>query len=1518
MPRRARRLAIGLCAFSVLFFTVYTGVYLIWNDEAIAGTVSDWISSSLKGKGGKTNQAMVIGRAHYPYWGALKSLFLGGPAWVEIWDTAIYDPDGNEVMFIPYGRGQMWLGETVWSQARSALPGQRYNLELHFANADAPTGRCHIALDRAGEVNLVDAMSSKVATATDGGMRIRLDSATVHDAEFSMALPGWHAEADGVAANAHLAVSTFPEEQEPGRPAFTYEVTPLTAVTGRLTLGETLPVGTRAGPRGSGPPTAPAKGVPAPYVFPLEAIAATRFGAFADRTQDLVFSATATSRGAPATVEGRLVDTYGTRPGVDLTIAFSHGAGLLKMLPTGDLLGGDPAGEVRIHGPFEHVLIDGHAGGAELRLAGVVGREARAAFHLDGPLLTLSDARVAVGGGTVGGVVAIDFARMAWRGDLVSDRVDPSGLAPLVPEPARKVLAGRLGGKLHVEGSLDQHPERIKVRDLSLDLRRSARDSLPREVAIRGGLRYAPERIHLDGVGLSGDGVTVTARGAIDPRKATTSAELTIDARRLGPLLRRLGIEGVEVNGMHATASVNGPLLSPTAEGTFGVASIGYEDLVIPRASAHLRFSDGTLQATDLRAGGPLGAQLHGEISLGLFDGTLSRPRPDPTLRLRLGTRGIALASFGGDALTGLLTGNLHLEGTLRHPVGTADLEVPEMKVYGDPYRRGQLSVAIREGGLDVKKLYLQREGGGAIEGTRGTIATDGSIDLHLVSKDFPLAAIPQLRDLPVPLAGTLSGAVRIGGDLRRWSPEGVIEALQVKVRDILLGDGQVHLTPGGDAIRIAGEFFRRFRIEGSLTLFPRVSCNVTIDFTDFPIHELLPELQKVVELSGTVSGRATISYNVATGTFAELRLSKVLFTLSSDEEDAHELAHASRDEFRNDGDVVITTDGKKVTVKQARMRSRIGEFEVRGDLSATASNLIVRGQIELALVEYFASSLFSHTHGDAFADLRILGPAAKPQVLGSLELRGAELKPRGADRSVTVPSGRLVFAEDRLTLSKLRLQLDGAEATASGTLALKNWRPGEVALDVQGELSPALVAMIFQFAGADWYADHIGEATGRLGIAAQVKGIWPTPSWSGRIDLSDIAFKEKRLSRDVRIGSGTVMLRDYDLALGCPAGSPPAGCKTVTAKIDDGEVRIDGVIGLPGFQLGRVAVHLDGENLDWGTSAYAITLSPRVDLRGTGERLHLSGAVTLVTGRYKEDFDVYGNLVFRPRTDEREEPFYKDWPLIEHLGLDLMISSSGALAIKNNIADLNVSVQSLALAGTLSAPSLKGEIIVEEGGTFKIPFLRTDFVSEKSTMTFEAGKEFPTRTPRLNLNASSDWQDRFDQIHHIVLEIRGTYQEPEIDLRSTTDGWDKTKTLQTLFTGSDPDALRRSIQNDPTQKAGGGADGLIKSVTGDAFGNLLEDPLRKVFQLDVARIELGSDSVKILLCPYKTRYLKLCGTGDVGFVTTTRYVASGELKLSDVFSLIGSVEHIEHGLDTSEDILNRGKLQLLIKSPLR
>src|SRR5262249_10176304 len=151
----------------------------------------------------------------------------------------------------------------------------------------------------------------------------------------------------------------------------------------------------------------------------------------------------------------------------------------------------------------------------------------------------------------------------------------------------------------------------------------------------------------------------------------------------------------------------------------------------------------------------------------------------------------------------------------------------------------------------------------------------------------------------------------------------------------------------------------------------------------------------------------------------------------------------------------------------------------------------------------------------------------------------------------------------------------------------------------------------------------------------------------------------------------------------------------------------------------------------------YDVTLGAELHLTGDADRLALAGDVSVIDGKYIEQFDVVKNAIIRPRTHEESAPLWKGRPLLENMELDLRVRSAGPIYVENDIAHQLKLDLSLAVGGTVSDPELDGEVIVREGA-FRIPFLRgDDFIAlPGGTVQFYPGKQIPRETPEVNIQA--------------------------------------------------------------------------------------------------------------------------------------------------------------------------------------
>jgi hypothetical protein len=1498
--RRAKR---GLYAvLGVLAFVLvgYTAAFAYFNDAVLGDFISRAVNKVERG-------TFTLRHARYTWAGGLASILFGTRAHVVAEGYELRDPDGNLVLSVPYVETDAYLQPLIGSLLKMAVT-HRFHLDLHFTNAWVPTGYGIIGPTRstwgsaATEVNIVAAMSPKKKTPPDGGeLRITVDALQLDDICFGIGFSNleggnaWNGRFCNGAGRASLVYSSRDALATPDGPYFFFKVLPLRAPSGELKMGD--------------------------FHFPLEALTALEFGPNGDRRQDIVFRATTKTLGAEVRVEGALTDSY-TTAGVRLTLDFEHGAGAMKLLPppVSDWLAGDPDGQLRINGPFSNVKIEGDVRHAEAVLDGLALHDAAARLSLGNDSVLRFDPLTAkAAGGELGAALEVGLVERGWwRARLTLRGVDPAKV-PQVPKEVAPSLTGRFDGRLQLGGSLVDHPERVRVSNIDGTLERTGRGKLPHLITLAGGVELAPERVSLDGLKIGASGAQLSATGSVDPATGKLDARVRVDADRASQALHAFGLpSALTVDALHGEGSLGGRWPRPHLTLHVNATDVGWLGRALDHLQADVSFNDGVVQL-DQVSGRGLGGEVAGWAHFGLFAGDVTHPLRQPTLRAQIDAGGLSLAGLGGaPVVDGVADVHFALDGPLEHPHGRGLVELPRLTIYGDKYHRGRLAFELDDNGASAKEIFLAREGGGELRGS-GKLDWSGSYALQLAPKDLPIQAVPNVSSLPFSLGGTLSGELEFEGERDRWMVGGVAKLAGFKLRDALIGDGQLTLDPGGDASHVTGRAFKHFAIDGTLTSSPRFAFNVTIRFDDVSLESLFPEMQQLADVTGRTSGSANVKFNFETGLSATVQLDQLELTLSGTDEDTGHLRHLV---VRNRDPVRIASNGDGIVLSRTQLTSALGDFYIEAPaITPQKLDARMRGQIGLELLEYFFKGWFDHTDGNAYVDLTVKGDAQTPRLNGQIDLRKVTLIPHGLDQQrLKVTSGHVEFTESAATLSNFYFRMDdGAIARASGSVQLDGWKPGAISGQIDGEVSARILQL--PLIGGE----QVVDASGRIAVNVHLEGQWSRPRWQGtaRVTPGGVSLQLRRFDHQLQIASGTLSFIGYDLTLGCPrTGARPPGCEPIVGTIDGtSPAELEGVIGFgEDLSLRRIDVYGTGNEIRQTTHQFTLLISPRVHLSSLdGSHLELSGTVQLVEGRYTQEFDVK-DFVIKPRAVEVEEPFWSGNPRLETLTLALHAQATGPLYVKiKGVADLTISSATVDISNTLSEPRLSGTLLIDEGGAVTLPLVRVPLTSDQGRITFDAEKRIPDETPTVDLTASGVCTDRLDNQHPIQLVFAGTLKDPKVTPRSL-EGWDQSAIGFCLLSGKTQEDVRRLTQGGDTSAAGRGAsatEGIAKTVSGAAINEVISDPVKRVFGLDTTSIELGGQSVDVKLCKNFGRFIKACGQGELAFVGGSRLQGFVQLRLSDYFSALGRAEYLSQGIDTLQDTTTRLKLELNYRIPL-
>jgi len=1445
-----RRLLTGLSALALGFLLLLTWLYYYQNDEALAHLIMS------------TNNPKIRGRLEFRriHWGpqAIVDMAMGVPSKVEVEHFAVYDPRGKRVIYTPRA--------TAFLELYPLLLGGHHLLVRHVR----PVRPEFLVEQMPGDkvrVGLLEAFGAARPGTEARGPRIELTDFELKDAHIRLAFPQWSLDLVGVTSRGDFLHGGGPVVVEG------LVIDHHTRVdSGMLRVGD--------------------------VALPLGGVKIQRFGGVRGTAARIDVDLSGKVGGSECRVRGRLLDVYRGQAALELKFAAHQVQGVLARLLGSDSVGGEVAVQGTLRGPIARPQIRGRVEGLDLghdpmRIGGLTGH---VLLDLDRRRLTADGVKGMLMGGEVQGRGTMDLAAGEWNGTARLTEVDPGVLHPL--------LAGRLDGRLDLKGAL---PPGRGLAVVGVRLKRNRRDLLPRTLDLNGSLHLGQQVVDLAGLTISGDGNTLTARGSLNLKLRRVNVFLRVGMPRLGSWLARHGQPDLAQAGS-ADLHVTGRFPALRATGTLTASGVGYGPVRVPRLAGDMVFADGVMQLQRLHSQG-YGGRLEGGVRLDLFNGSLLRPRAVALLQARFKAQGMDLTALGASSMViGRVFGEAEIAGPLNNLTGTARLRVPRATIQGDRYEDNQVRLGILRDRISVYEGSLSRVEGGKVA-LWGDLFHDGTMDLRVQIKAFPVTGIPYVSGVGLGLSGKTSGRLDVSGTIRDPRLAGTLDLVGARVRGVSLGAGRLTLTPGSDSVRLDGRFFGKLiEIEGYLLTSPRPRLHLTLNLSRLPLEKLVYEVRRLGDVSGLVDGRVRLDMDSAQGlVWADARFTRTVLFLRYRPPGGRAVRTV---QLSNDQDLLARFDGKQLQVVTARLITTVAgksgqraEFTLGGWIAANSADMRLRGKVAVELLEFFLAKQVKKLEGDATADIRLSGSLERPSLNGGLWLHGVRIQMPKFDRAIDLPGGQIRLAGGALQVSGLKVRMGRQTLVASGKVDLHRFWPTMLDLHVMGEVNFKLLELLFP--------GQISSASGSAQVKLALTGPIQDPQLEGQLVVRRLELSPRGWGRTMTLRQGSVTFSNYLVKTLAP----------LEGTYDEGMIRVNGTARLDRWDLANVELRIVGLGIPQRQpNVYSAELNFTVDLLGDSQRLELYGNVDLVDVRYVQKFDLIRRAFIKPRVHEEEDPIWKGSPLLEHLVLGLTVRSTGQMMVKNEYAQLSLS-GAFSLVGTLAAPRLGGQIRVEEG-VFSIPFLRGEYNIRRGDIIFNKRK--PVDEAELNITGETLFMDHNAVDFQIKLTLEGPLNHIGIKLDSNPP-LEQGQIWALLATGRTTQQLRAQFKGavDASGGAGGNqavgaADAQVKQLTGEILNQIMVDPLKKVTKLDLLRFEMGTESAQLKAGKRLGRFINLAGEAEVGLLGDSRTEGRGEFKMHDLLMLVGKLENLSTRLETEDVDPTRGRIELKLRLPLR
>jgi translocation and assembly module TamB len=410
----------------------------------------------------------------------------------------------------------------------------------------------------------------------------------------------------------------------------------------------------------------------------------------------------------------------------------------------------------------------------------------------------------------------------------------------------------------------------------------------------------------------------------------------------------------------------------------------------------------------------------------------------------------LAVAGRRDLPVSGVLTANAQVSGTVDHPQATASFAINKGSAYQEPFDRLQASVTYSDQLVDVTSFRLTAgpsnlDLSASFAHPSGDLQ-NGQVRFHVRSNSMELARFHTVEQFKPGLAGTLQIAADGSGTLRR-NQAPLFSALNadLSVRGLSLdrkplGDITATAQTQGSAVTFnLKSNFARSDINGAgrMDLGGNYPLNASVRFSNVTWSGLSAWTGRAPPgVDASTEGQISISGAVAQ--IADLRGSLELSKL-----EVHTTPPAVGAKPRvnldlhNQGPVTIALDRSVITVQSAHITGTDSDLTVTGTASlsgARSVNLRADGNVNLELAQAFSPEIFSS--GSLVLNAAVTGTTTQPQINGRLQLQNASFNMLNLPNGISNANGAITFNGTEAVIQNITGQTGGGKVTLTGFMA--------------------------------------------------------------------------------------------------------------------------------------------------------------------------------------------------------------------------------------------------------------------------------------------------------------------------------------------------------------------------------------------------------------------------------------------------------------------------------------------------
>jgi translocation and assembly module TamB len=621
-----------------------------------------------------------------------------------------------------------------------------------------------------------------------------------------------------------------------------------------------------------------------------------------------------------------------------------------------------------------------------------------------------------------------------------------------------------------------------------------------------------------------------------------------------------------------------------------------------------------------------------------------------------------------------------------------AKSDLSAVGIYGEHFAQGAADVSLRwydrqqgiaGADVDVRSFKLDKiqPPTGTRAGATGTVLGSasvrrgGDVTANVMIENVPLARVDALGSFARDVEGAVSGVAHVTGNLDDARPDSQLVArAELDVGGMRLRE--ISFPPSHLDVGLTQRFPQQTRSMG------RTKCGASI----------APPFDKAAYAADTSShGQWTVSGDLLGGTVSL----------------------------------------KDVVVTRARSPHLTGRVSVRGlDLGALARVQAARKEdSEETVVRASSSDIGGQLWGEIMADDVPLDDPAKARVR---VLLGPTVVSRGGQKlTLRPPSVPLLIADDTLSMPPLEVTLETPEGFSGGFVVTGNVTKlsSDPTLALDARLQPVDLAVLQRL------VPKVERATGKVDGDLHLTGRASSPTIAGDLHAT---------AEEIEVQGMPSAVTDVRLDV---HASPTELSAAGGAKFAGGTVALQATMPVRGTELGTLDSRITARGVRItpadGVSAtldadLVVAYDPNGHAGENGSNLpRVSGDVTVDSFAYTRPISLATDLTSLGARAKRTQVTAYD-PSLDFVAFDVRVTSRAPLVVKNNLVEVQLSIDSGALevTGTNQRLGLRGALQTLPNGRFH--FQSSDFDVRQGLIRFED----PTRiAPNVDVTAVTEYR---------------------------------------------------------------------------------------------------------------------------------------------------------------------------------